>query len=339
MSDVARLAGVSESTVSRALSDNPLINIATRERIRRVAEEHGYVLDLRARNLRLNQSGTVAVVFPLLHADQNISDPFFLEMLGNLVDALSSRGYDLLLIKISATDPRNLARVIQERRPDGVLLVGQSTLDRTIEEIAGEYPPLVVWGAPARNPKYTTVGSDNTGGAHKAVSHLMALGKRKIAFFGEKTLPEIKLRYKGYRAALRDAGLSADDGLECAVSFDESASGTIRTFIDQGASFDAAFVASDVLAMNLISVLHERELRVPQDVAVVSFDDVTLASHYTPPLTTVRQNIAGAASLMVEKLTGRISGEGITSTVLPTELIVRASCGASFNEMSIRLQK
>jgi len=330
MSDIAQLAGVSESTISRALSGSKLINDATRERIQRIADEHGYKIDLRARNLRLQKTGTISVVFPLLHeAGQGISDPFFLEMLGYLADELSGRGYDLLLHKIGPQEPRGLSELLQEKRTDGVLLIGQSTQHALLNELAEEYRPLVVWGAGIAGSHYVTVGSDNYGGGLQAVAHLIALGHRRIAFLGEWSLPEIAARYAGYRAALTQAGIEIDPELEFRVPFEgQGAKHAISSFLDRGQVFDAVFAASDVMAIAAIRVFDQRGIRVPADVAVVGFDDIMLAGLYTPALTTVKQDIAGGARQLVASLFQRMGGEEPESTLLPTTLVIRGSCGA-----------
>ncbi len=330
MSDIASLAGVSESTVSRALCDNPLINEATRTRIKKIAEENGYVLDVRARNLRLQKTGTISVVFPLLHeVDSGISDPFFLEMLGHLADELAERHYDLLLHKIGPGEPRGLIDLVNERRSDGVLVIGQSTQNAVINELATRYEPLVVWGAALPDQHYLTVGSDNYNGAVTAVQHLVGLGHRRIAFFGDKTLPEIGQRYAGYLAAIEQAGLAPNPALECRVPFDRlGARKAMNGFLDQNITFDAVFAASDLVAIAAINVFDQRGIKVPADVAMVGFDDIMLAAAYTPALTTVRQDIGQGAKAMVEALFSRLNGTQAVSTILPTSLVVRASCGA-----------
>jgi DNA-binding LacI/PurR family transcriptional regulator len=330
MSDIAQLAGVSESTISRALSNSPLVGKETRERIKSLAEELGYTIDKRARNLRVQQSGVIAVVVPLLHdAVQSISDPFFLEMLGNLADILSTHGYDLLLRKFSAVGPQQLAGLLRDISADGVLLIGQSTQHDAINRIAETYTPMVVWGTPLPGAAYLTVGSDNFNGALQAVSHLLSLGRRRIVFLGNKDLPEVAPRYAGYQAALNRHSVTLNQRLVVPMPFDgSSALQVVRGFLAQGHEFDAVFAASDIIAMAVIRALRERDLRVPEDVAVIGFDDIMLAGVYSPALTTVRQNIPQAAKILVETLIRRIAGEPAESTLLPVELIIRDSCGS-----------
>jgi len=329
MSDIARLAGVSESTVSRALGGSSLISQETRDRIRTIATQAGYTIDQKARNLRLQRTGTITVAFPLLHeVDQGISDPFFLEMLGFLADQLSERGFDLLLRKIGADEPEGLVNLVNERRSDGILLIGQSTQHDQIRNLATHYKPLVVWGADISKGEYVTVGSDNRAGGRAAVEHLIKLGHTRIAFFGDRELPEVAERFEGYHEALAAAGLRWDPALECRVTFKKTGSqAQIGEFLQTHTPFDAVFAASDLLAIAAINLFDRQGLKVPQDVAVVGFDDLMLAAAYTPSLTTVRQNIAEGARLMVEKLFQLLDGQEPESAVVPVQLIVRASCG------------
>jgi DNA-binding LacI/PurR family transcriptional regulator len=332
MSDIAQLAGVSESTVSRALGGSPLISAPTRARIRQIAAEQGYTIDQTARNLRMQRTGTIGVVFPLLHeAGGGISDPFFLEMLGHLADEFHDRQHDLLLQKIGPQAPRGLAALIAERRTDGLVIIGQSTQHETLNELAASYKPLVVWGAPVPGAAYVTVGSDNAGGARAAAAHLLGLGHRRIAFFGDRSLPEVAARHAGYAAALHAAGLTLDPALECRAPFDQAGAqrAMSRFFDDADPGFDAIFAASDLLAMAAIRALDQRGRRVPRDVAVVGFDDIMLAGAYTPALTTVRQDLRAGAAALVDALFARMAGGSADATTLPARLVVRTSCGAS----------
>jgi DNA-binding LacI/PurR family transcriptional regulator len=330
MEDIARLAGVSKSTVSRALAGSPLVSEETRKRIEALARDNAYRVNEQARGLRLRQSRTVACLIPLSHeAEQPVSDPFFLELVGHIADALASHGYDLLLSKVVPGRLDSLAAFTESGRADGLLLIGQSLLHTEYEALARTYRPMVVWGALLPGQSYVTVGTDNAGGARRAVSHLIELGRRRIAFLGTRAgLPEIDLRYRGYADALEAAGIPLDPRLVSPVRFgSQAALNAVRTILGNGLSFDAIFAASDVIAMSAIRALQEHGLRVPQDVSVVGYDDVSFAAYYNPALTTVRQDLAQGGRLMVDLLLRRIDGQDARSTVLPTELVVRASCG------------
>ncbi len=338
MDDVARLAGVSKSTVSRALADSPLVNEETKKKIRALATSHNYIIDQRARNFRLRQTHAITVAIPLMHdADQHISDPFFLDLLGHIADALTEKGYDLLLSKAVPAEPDWLSKLVATRRTDGLILMGQSTQHDAINRLAMEYRPLVVWGAAMPGQNYTTVGSDNRTGGRQATQHLLESGRRRIAFLGDRALPEIADRYQGYVDALNAAGLAASDDLLVTVHFaSDAAYHGMRAFLSRGADIDAVIAGSDVIAMSAIRALNESGRQVPQDVAVVGYDDIALAAYVEPPLTTVRQDTVKAANLLVDRLLARIHGETAQSTTIAPELIVRRSSASAYQNATTK---
>jgi DNA-binding LacI/PurR family transcriptional regulator len=178
MADIARMAGVSISTVSRALAGNPLIPKTLRDQIVEIAQTHGYVVNQSARSLRLRKTDTIGVIIPLAHeAGQLISDPFFLEMLGRLADEITRRNYSVLLNKVIVTEAGWLERIIQSHRADGLVLIGQSTQHQALNTVADTYRPMVVWGAQLPGQRYCAVGSDNVEGGRLAVAHLVAQGR------------------------------------------------------------------------------------------------------------------------------------------------------------------
>ena len=214
MADIAREAGVSTSTVSRALANSARVPAALREQISAIAQSHGYVADQAARNLRLRRTDTINLVIPLGHmGSQLISDAFFLEMIGRLADEITTRGYEVLLTKVDDPKPGWLNRIIQAHRSDGLVVIGQSNQHEALNAAAEHYAPLVVWGARLPDQRYCSVGSDNVGGARMAVEHLIRQGRRGIAFLGDFETPEIGLRRRGYLSALADAGLEASSEL------------------------------------------------------------------------------------------------------------------------------
>jgi DNA-binding LacI/PurR family transcriptional regulator len=185
---------------------------------------------------------------------------------------------------------------------------------------------LVVWGAQLPNQLYCTVGCNNIEGGRLATEHLLAHGCRRIAFFGDTDLPEVAQRYEGHRQALASASVALDPALVSRASFlAASARDAVTQLRAQGTAFDAIFCCSDLLAMSAISALRDFGLRVPQDVAVVGYDDVVLAAHYHPPITTVRQPIDAGGRALVTALLSFLDNVTPRSQILPTELIVRAS--------------
>lgn len=327
MADIARMAGVSVSTVSRALAGNPLIPKSLRDQIVEIARTHGYVVNQSARSLRLRKTDTIGVIIPLAHeAGQLISDPFFLEMVGRLADEITRRNYAVLLHKVVVTETGWLERIIQAHRADGLLLIGQSNQHEVLNKVAQTYKPLVVWGAQLPGQAYCSVGSDNVAGGRMAVAHLAKAGRKRIAFLGATDAPEAAQRFEGYRQGLAEAGLPFHPGLVVAAPYTmEEAHRAIADFLATGADFDAAFAFSDVIALAAIAALAAVGKTVPGDVAVVGFDDIVLARHSAPPLTTVRQDLEMAARTMVDRLFARMAGEPAGPVLSPVALIVRRS--------------
>ena len=325
LAELARLAGVSISTVSRSLAGNPTIAAATRERVAALARQHGFQVNQAARNFRLGRTRAIGVVLPLGHeADQHLSDPFFMSLLGPLADALTERGHDLLLSRVIPADGNWLDAIVDGGRVDGVVVIGQSDQIDVIERVSRRYRPLVVWGAATQGRAQTVVGSDNEAGGRLAARHLLEQGRSRLAFFGNPEVPEFAARYAGFRAALGEAGIGADPALPVHLTT-EASYATISNFFEVARRPDGIVAASDVIAMSALRALADRGLRVPHDVAVVGYDDVVVAMHTSPPLTTVRQDVARGAATLVDLLLRRIAGEDTASVSMTPELVLRQS--------------
>lgn len=330
MQQLADLAGVSVSTVSRALAGNPLINVKTRDRIAALAAEHNYQINENARNFRLQRTNVIAVVLMLdVKSEQHISDMFFLEMLGAIADALSAQNYDLLLAHSPVDDVADIYISRVFRQSDGIIFIGQGNQHGKLNEIADLGNPMVVWGSNLTDRHYCTVGSDNVAGGYLATKHLLNLGRKNIVFMGDINMPEPRQRYEGYLQALKEKNIKADRSLQIDVPFEMShASEAINQLLQQKISFDGAVCCSDLIALSAIAALTESGLSVPDDVAVVGYDDIALASYSSPSLTTVRQNIVQGGRVLVQKIMAQINGDKVADSVLKTELIVRRSSGA-----------
>jgi DNA-binding LacI/PurR family transcriptional regulator len=325
LADLARLAGVSVATVSRSLSDNPVIAKATRARINALALEHGFQVNRSARNLRLKRTGAIGVVLPLGHEeDQHLSDPFFMSLLGPLVDAVADRGYDLLLSRVIPKDENWLERIVDAGRVDGMVVIGQSNQVDAIDRVAHRYRPMIVWGAALPDRAQVTVGSDNVAGGRIAAEHLLAQGRTRLAFFGNPEVPEFAARLHGFREALAASGNSAGTVLPVHLT-SESSYTAIQEFLGQNPAPDGIVAASDVIAMSALRALADRGRRVPQDVGVVGYDDVMIATNTTPPLTTIRQNVALGAKIIIDLLFDRMDGSDVQSVSMSPELILRGS--------------
>ena len=331
MADIARMAGVSTSTVSRALSGSALVNEATRARVQDLAKLLKYSVNVGAQNLRLGQTRTVAVVVPYdAQSKQHITDPFFMGMLGSLADVLTERGFDMLLSRVDAEHLDAAAQLVDSGRALGVILIGQWRHHDQLNELAARHVPIVVWGARMQSQLYCTVGGDNVAGGALATAHLLANGRRRIAFFGDTNLPEVAQRYVGHREALKKARVKLYPELCIPVAFTaDSGRVAVETLVASGSKFDAIFACSDLLAMTAINSLRQLGLSVPENVAVVGYDDIELAAHFHPPLTTVRQPLDVAGRALVDALLSLLSGGQPLPALLPTELMVRGSSGST----------
>lgn len=330
MSDIAKIAGVAKSTVSRALADSDQVSRATKARIRQIARDHGYQLDVSARDFRQSRSRTVKVLVPMGAAGvPKFADPFVMDLLASIADTLSDRNYNILLAKVALSSPEMIRDTFDTRHADGVIVIGQRRFHDELNEMAESQVPLVVWGARFEDQKYCSVGSDNVAGARAAVRHLIKRGRTRILFLGDTSMAEPKLRFDGYRTELVRADIAFDESLVVATKYDRlSAYSAMSRSIEAGLQFDAVFGTSDVVAMSAISAMHDHNIDVPRDVSVVGYDDISLASYFSPALTTVRQNIARAGGVLVDKVLHMAAGETVQSEVMPTELVVRKSCGA-----------
>ena len=324
--ELARLAGVSTGTVSRALAGKSMVNRDTRERIQALAERHGFRLNEMARNLRTQRTGVVGVVIPLGHEQmQHISDPFFMTFLSLLFDGLTEAGYDLMLSRVVPRDPDWLDRIAMSGMLDGVILIGQSNQFETIERVAAKYHPLVVWGEYRAGQVQCSVGSDNRLGGRLAAEHLIERGCRRIAFLGDINPPEVFERHEGVRAAVDAAGLAPVIQMPAHLAIDAMVPDIVRHLEGIAGRVDGIVVASDVIAMRALRVLADQAVAVPRDVAIVGFDDLPLAANTVPRLTTVRQDLSRGARAMIDALFQRMAGDQTASLVMPPELIVRDS--------------
>lgn len=332
--DIAHLAGVSQPTVSRALRGSPMVNEETRKRILAIAEQLNYKVDKNASNLRRQHSGTLALLFfedPT--PDESAINPFFLSMLGSITRACALRGYDLL-ISFQQLSNDWQADYEDSKKADGIILLGygdylesRSRLERLVEQ--GTH--FVRWGAVQPDTPGVSIGCDNTQGGHDITAHLLAQGRRRIAFLGHASnhYPEFFERYLGHRQALEAAGIATDDALQIdAIITEQSGYEAASALLEHGAAFDAVFAASDLIAVGAMKALREHGRRVPEDVAVAGFDDIPLASSMNPGLSTVQQDTKLAGTLLVETLLALVNGEPVESQTIPVRLALRGSTGS-----------
>jgi DNA-binding LacI/PurR family transcriptional regulator len=329
--DIAYLAGVSQPTVSRALRGSRSVSLATRQRIEAIARELNYSVDKNASSLRSQRSNTIALLFfEEQAADEAKINPFFLAMLGAITRACANHGLDLLISFQKMEDDWH-TRYQDSHRADGLILLGYgdyTLYESRLTNLVGHGTHFVRWGSVSDDNIGATVGSDNAGAGRMAGEHLLGLGRRRIAFLGQadEHYPEFADRYRGLCAALAAEGIAPDPALQIdAVSFEESGQAAAESLLAGKAGFDAIFAASDLIAIGAMRALAAAGLRVPEDVAIVGFDDQPAASMSNPPLTTVMQDLKGAGELLVETLLAQIDDRPIENRTIPARLIVRRS--------------
>jgi DNA-binding LacI/PurR family transcriptional regulator len=334
--DIAFRAGVSQATVSRALRDSPLVSPETRARVQQIARELNYTVDKNASSLRRQRAGTLALLlFEDPTGDESLINPFFMAIIASITRACARHGLDLLM-SFQQTSADWHADYQDSHRADGVILLGygdyleyRPKLERLVEE--GTH--FVRWGPAVEDQHGTSICCDNRLGGDLATRHLLDLGRRRIAWIGTATLqcPEFLERYMGHAEALAREGIALQDALraDASDSTEETGYRAMRGLLDRGAAFDAVFAASDLLAIGAMRALADAGRRVPEDVAVVGFDDIPMASFVRPALSTVMQDTRLAGERLVASLLAQIAGEPVVSEVLPPKLVVRRSCGAA----------
>ncbi|HEX7525050.1 MAG TPA: LacI family DNA-binding transcriptional regulator [Gaiellaceae bacterium] len=327
IADIARLAGVSKSTVSRALNDSPLIGSETKARIREIAQEHRFQMNDPARRLSLRQSHVVALVTYEYKADVAVPDAFTLEIMSGISAGLHANGYDLLVIQVSPKDTDWIPQYLDSGRVDGFILMAASCTQRHISMLAERKAPFIIWGAPPGNHNYCSVSGDSVAGGKTATEHLLRTGRSRIAFLGGPLSEvEVQQRYKGYEAALLEAGKTVDPALVAYGDFSRASGATaMRALLEQTGDLDGVFANSDLMAIAAVDELRAQGRRVPEDVAVVGYDDILVAQYNDPPLTTIRQNAPLAGRLLAENLLQHLRTGATTNVSIPAELVVRKS--------------
>ncbi|MEO7634793.1 MAG: LacI family DNA-binding transcriptional regulator [Sphingomicrobium sp.] len=330
--DIAALAGVSQPTVSRALSGNPAVSEATRARVLAAAQELHYKVNKNASGLRRQQSRTLAVLFFDEQSPEGaVINPFYLSLLGPMVRRCADYGYDLLISFQQLSSDWHVDYE-DSRKADGIILLGYGDyLDYRprLEKLIELGAHFVRWGSGGDGQLGTTVSCDNEQGGFDATTHLLQQGRRKIAFIGTigAGYPEFNERWRGYCRALRAAGIVPDDQLRIdAAPSEADGRAALDSLLERGAGFDAIFAASDVAAIGAMHALQQVGRSVP-DIAVVGFDDIPAASLSSPPLTTVTQDARAAAEALIDTLIAAIEVGECVDRVLPVRLTVRDSSG------------
>lgn len=327
IADIAQIAGVSKSTVSRALSGSPLISEETRARIHAIASQHQFQINLPASRLSKQRSSTLAFVIQCECAKFSVEDLFSLEILGAITNAAADQAYDLLMVNVAPDAQDWVQDYYFTGRVDGFILMTSVHKTRHIRSLIKHQAPFIAWGNPLPQEMFNFIKGDNIRGGRLATQHLIERGRHNIAFLGGPADDiEVNQRFQGYCQALEEAGLPFEPQRVAYGDFSsQSGAAAMQTLLERQPSLDAVFVNSDIMAIAAIRLLQQQGRRVPQDVSVVGYDDVSMAAFATPPLTTIRQNIPEIGKKLVQSLIAYLD-DGITHQLtMPVELIVRSS--------------
>ncbi|MFI2373597.1 LacI family DNA-binding transcriptional regulator [Streptomyces sp. NPDC018964] len=325
---VAARAGVGRTTVSRVVNGSDLVSADARARVLAAIKELNYVPNSVARGLVTNRTNAVALVIPESESRLG-SEPFFAALIRGVSGALTESRTQLQLMLVRDQAERDqLTETVATHRVDGVLLVSVHSDDRLPGMLEEMGLPTVLAGRRDAGEQLSYVDSDNAGGATAAVRHLLHRGRTRIATItGPLDMDVSRSRLAGWYTAHREAGVPADGLLAEQGDFtEEGACRAMASLLERAPDLDAVFAASDLMAVGALAELRRRRLRVPEDVAVVGYEDSVLARHTAPPLTTVRQPVEEIGRTMALILTGITQrGEPRQQRTLPTELVVRES--------------
>lgn len=332
--DIARAAGVSHSTVSRALHDSPLISPEVRQRIQQLAQEMGYSPNAVAQSLKGKRTNTVGLVVT------SISDPFVGRVVRGIEDVAQAAGINVLL-SVSNNDPQREMVVIEtfhRRRVDGVISAAAQISGPYTQRLAQIKMPTVLINqqADTEAEQLHSVEVDDYTGARQAVKHLLALGHRSIAYLGAGNRPRSnRRRMAGYRDALATAGIVGNEAWiktaspEHRYHTDDVADGQALLPELLGTGITAVFCYNDMIAVGALLACRELGLAVPEGLSVIGFDDIEIARYVTPPLTTIHQPKLRLGVLAMEMLLDIHEGRPVQNHVLPIELVQRASSGSA----------
>jgi LacI family transcriptional regulator len=329
LEEVARMAGVSRSTVSRVVNNHPNVSAEVRQRVMQIVAETGYQPDPAARSLASRRSGIIGVVIPR-SVQSLFTDPYYPRLMQGIAQACNANDYTLSLFLFHTEDEEQklYPRVLRNQLMDGVIVIASTVDDPLVPQLIEHQVPFVMIGRPLDGPQISFVNADNTVGAYTATSHLIQLGYQRIATITGPLNTTVGIdRRRGYLDALNTRGRSPDKTLIVEGDFSElSGYAAMQQLIPRQP--DAVFVASDTMAFGALRALREAGLSVPGNVAVIGFDDLPTAVAADPQLTTIRQPIRRLGAQAVETLIDILDHgpEPPRRIAMPTQLILRSSC-------------
>lgn len=324
---VAVMAKVSRSTVSRVINGSPLVSPEVRSAVQDAIERLGYVPNRAARSLVTRRTDSIALVVREA-VEFGIADPYLSSMIIAASQSLAGSGMHLaVMMARNDAEHSHLATYVRSGHFDGVMLISVHDDDPLPGQLARARIPIILGGRPATPlPGVEFVDVDNIGGAQMAVRHLLGRGRQRVAHIAGPTDMTAAIdRLAGFRTAMREAG-QAPDAVAFGRFLEESGETAMHELISRNPDIDAVFVANDLMALGAMRALKQSGRRVPDDVAVIGFDDIEYGRHTEPTLTTIHQPVAEQAQMMTEHLVALIGGAGTAApTTLPTYLVERES--------------
>lgn len=333
LEDIAAKAGVSRSTVSRVINNEPYVSPKTRAKVEAVIQEEGFTPNPAARTLVTQRTKAIGIVIPHILNAISGDDAYFSTLLRGITEVTTQRDHATLLWLEHTNDNEESfrRRILQNRMMDGLIVASAATNDPLFKHLIEAGRHFVTVERPNQFQEYTNyVTVNNVAAAQTAVEHLIGLGRRRIATItGNLNISDGEDRLIGYRNALEAAGIPYDENLVIPAQFNRN-QGYLGMKQLLNRNFDAIFAANDAIALGVIQAANETGHRIPEDFALVGFDDMNIATQLKPQLTTMRQPVAEkgarAADLLIDLIEGKL--ESPQRILLPTELIIRASCGA-----------
>lgn len=327
LEDIARMAGVSRSTVSRVINGDPNVKEATRLAVLKVTAQVNFQPNLAARGLAAGRTGVIGLVIPM-GVGRIFSDPYFPLFIQGVTSACNAREYSVMLwLAEPEYERRTIRQVLYNGLLDGVIVVSMQTEDPIVEALAEGRLPFLLGGRHPRRNDLNFVDVENRGGARAAVQYLLARGFRRIAaIHGPQTMIAGMDRCLGYLDALREAGLPVESRLSVESDFSEMGGyQAMRRLLE--AQPEAVFAASDAMALGALRAAQDAGLRVPQDLSLIGFDDIPAAAAAVPALTTMRQPILQSGITAAEMLIEIIAApqHAPRQVLLPVELVIRES--------------
>ncbi len=327
LNDIAALSGVSRSTVSRVVNNHPNVSDRTREKVLAVIQEHRYHPNAVARALVSNSSRVLGVIVPHIITEV-FADPFFAMLIQSITVRANELDYGVTLGLTSQADNTNtLKRVLNDPLLDGIIIAEASIQPDVLRELHERGKRFVLIGRPPVDDlPIFHVDHENEKGGFLAAQHLVERGRKRIGFIaGRPDLTSSIDRQRGYERALQSAGLSPIIGPP-GNYVKETAYHAMKSLLAQEPSLDAVFCASDAMALGAMQALQEADIRIPDDIAIVGFDDAAISSSASPPLTTVRQDVMLSGQVAAQLLISQIenpNGDQSQRKILPVQLIIR----------------